>query len=483
MAWGQRLARTLGLRLTLWYAAIFFVSVTAVGLLAYWLLGTALERRDRDFLLEKLAYYATRYETGGVPAVSRAVSAEQGAGTSDLVLVRLVGPRADLRFFSIPGAWNAFDLAQLDDRASQAGDQWHQLMSTTAEATLEVVSHPLSDGAVIEVGRTTLGRQGFLLEVRRLLGVMVGLVLLAGLAGGAALTLSGLRPLRELRDTVRDIARTGRLGARVETSPSGDLVDELGQVFNEMSARIEALVDGMRDALDNVAHDLRTPVARLRARAESALAVGVSDETARETLAECIEEADRVTALLTSLMDISEAETGTMRLSLEPVAVDDVVRDTVDLYEDTAEERGIALRGDIPPGLIVRADRQRLRQVLANLVDNALKYTPRGGSVVVTAAREGAMIAISVADTGAGIAPDDLPRIFDRLYRGHAASAERGLGLGLSLVRAIVAVHGGTVDLDTTPGRGSTFRVRLPAAPADASISSREAVAPDRARP
>jgi len=462
--WRQRLAQTLGLRLTLWYAAIFLASVTAVGLLSYWLLSAALERRDHELLQAKLAAYAARYEAGGVAAVSDAVSVEQASGSPDLVLIRLIGPGADLRFLSIPAAWNAFDLTPLGARGPGAGDDWQLLPSATTEARLEVVSHVLSDGAVIQVGRTTLGREGFLLEVRRLLGVIVALVLVAGLAGGAALTLSGLRPLRDLRDAVRYIARTGRLGARVETNTSGDLVDELGRVFNEMSARIETLVDGMRGALDNVAHDLRTPVARLRARAESALAAGVEDDTARETLAACVEEADRAMALLSTLMDISEAETGTMRLSLTAVLVGEAVRDTLNLYEDIAEDAGIALRSEVSSDLVVRADRERLRQVLANLIDNALKYTPRGGSVVISAAREGQMIAIAVQDTGSGVAADDLPRIWDRLYRGRSQTDERGLGLGLSLVRAIVTAHGGTVNVASTPGRGSTFSVRLPAA-------------------
>jgi len=460
----RRVAQTLGLRLTAWYVGIFLTSVAAVGLLAYWLLVISLERRDHDLLQVKLAEYAARYEAGGVSAVSRAVAAEQASGDPDIVLVRLVGSNADVRLASVPPAWQDFDLASLDVSLPGGADRWQNVPSTGRQATLEVVSHELPDGAWIQVGRTTIGREQFLAQVRDLLGIMVGAVLVAGLAGGTALTRSALRPLQALRDTVRGIARTGQLDARVAAGTDGDLVADLGRVFNTMLSRIETLVDGMRGALDNVAHDLRTPVARLRARAEQALASGADVDACRETLAECVEEADRVMALLTSLMDISEAETGTLRLHVEPVAVREIVDDTIDLYEDTAEDRGIALDAAVPEGLLVQADRQRIRQVLANLVDNALKYTKAGGRVTLGAVRDGGRVSLSVADTGVGIAPADLPRIWDRLYRGGRGQAEPGLGLGLSLVRAIVTAHGGAVGVESTPDRGSTFTVTLPTA-------------------
>src|SRR5262249_41973816 len=154
-------------------------------------------------------------------------------------------------------------------------------------------------------------------------GILSIAVLIAGLAGGMALTSQALQPLRALRNTVRTITQTGRLDARVEArhDVDGDLVDELGRMFNAMLGRIEALVGGMRGALDNVAHDLRTPIARLRVRAEAALAPGTPPEVAREALEDTVEEADRVIALLATLLDISEAETGTMKLKRETVPV------------------------------------------------------------------------------------------------------------------------------------------------------------------
>jgi len=162
------------------------------------------------------------------------------------------------------------------------------------------------------------------------------------------------------------------------------------------------------------------------------------------------------------LMDISEAETGTMRLEIGDVPVASIVGDVVELYENVAEDKHIAMSTSVEPGLTVPADSRRLRQVLANLVDNALKYTPSGGRVTVSARRENSVVRLDVADTGIGVASHDLPHIWDRLYRGDQSRAERGLGLGLSLVRAIVVAHGGTVEVEAEPGRGSTFIVKLP---------------------
>jgi len=264
---------------------------------------------------------------------------------------------------------------------------------------------------------------------------------------------------------VQRIIATGRTDSRVPIAEHRDSIDELSALFNAMLDKIEGLVTGMRGALDNVSHDLRTPMTRLRASAELALAGPPDIGRYREALADCVEEADRVLVMLTTLMDITEAESGAMPLKREPVALADIVSRAVDLYRDTADAKGVTLAASADDGVRASVDRTRLEQVAANLLDNAIKYTPAGGRVEVSARREGGRAVLRVSDTGLGIPPDEQPRIWDRLFRGDQSRAERGLGLGLSLVKAVVEAHGGAVSVDSQLGHGSTFTVSLPPEP------------------
>lgn len=457
-SWTERASQALGLRLAAWYLGTFLASTFVIVGLTYGLLATSLETRDHDIIESTLREYATRYQAGGLPALARAIETEQRSGTREPLFVRLVGPFQDVLLYSLPETWGAFDLSELPGGPD---DIWGQVRARDRNAVLEVATLPLGGGTVLQVGKTSETRDQLLSNFRRLLLLGAAAAVAIGLAGGIFLTRSTLKPLRDLRDAVQRILRTGQTDHRVPVYGTDDAVDELSGLFNAMLTRITTLIHGMRNALDHVAHDLRTPMTRLRVTAESALATN-DPARYREALSDCLEESDRVLSMLTTLMDISEAETGTMKLNRTAVDLSKLVAEVTAVYEDTAEDAGVTLRASVAAGLVVNADRDRLRQALANLVDNAIKYTPAGGHVEVDAGRAEGAISIRVRDTGAGIAEHEIPRIWDRLYRGDQSRTTRGLGLGLSLVRASVEAQGGTVAVDSAPGRGSTFTITLP---------------------
>ena len=457
-SWADRISQALGLRLAAWYLGTFLASTLVIGGLTYGLLATLLETRDHDIIQSTLREYATRYQAGGLPALARAIEIEQRSGTREPLFVRVVGPFEDVLLYSLPETWGAFDLSDL---VGGPNEVWAQVRARDRNAILEVATINVGSGSVLQVGKTSEARDQLLSNFRRMLMLGAGAALIIGVAGGLFLTRSTLKPLHDLRDAVRRILTTGQTDDRVPVYGTDDAVDELSTLFNAMLARITTLIHGMRNALDHVAHDLRTPLTRMRVTAEAALA---SNDPAkyREALSDCLEESERVSSMLTTLMDISEAETGTMKLKVVPVELSKLVAEVTELYEDAADDAGVALNASVTPDLIVKADRDRLRQALANLVDNAIKYTPRGGRVDVTAAIEVGSVVIRVADTGPGISEQDLPRIFDRLYRGDQSRATRGLGLGLSLVRAYVEAQGGRVTVDSKLGSGAAFTIRLP---------------------
>jgi signal transduction histidine kinase len=474
-SWRERLVRTFGARIALWYFALFAAGGLLILVLAGVLLEASLERRDHASIVATLVRYTNAYSRGGVTVLQGVTAADRAAGSYEPVFVRVLAA-GRTRMLSIPREWTRFDLDELV--APAPGGSTFQHLDDGSGTRLEVASSQLGDGTLFQVGRSTALRDAVLERYRETALLLFAAIVLVGLTGGFMLTARALRPLEELTDTIVHILQTGRTSERVPVRETADPLDALGALVNRMLDRIDGLVRGMRSTLDNVAHDLRTPLTRLRGTAEVALQSARSPEEYRNALADCLEEAERVAAILDALMDLAEAETGAMRLQRDQVDLASVIRDAAELYEAVAEDKGLTLTVDAGAGgLPIVGDRARLTQVVANLIDNAVKYTPAPGQVTVTGrvaeptlvrgdasdgqSAEGG-VEVIVADTGLGIAATDLPRIWERLYRGDRSRSQRGLGIGLSLVRAIVEAHGGRVTAESQIGRGSRFLVWLP---------------------
>lgn len=454
------ITRTLGFRVGAWYSAIFIGSSTLLFVLAYLFLGATLRAQDYEEIQLELREVETLYDIGGVTALNRYVGHLSSERRSRPLFIRIADKANHTRHIFFRDSWDDFDLALLS-QGCQSCQGWQTLTCRKGTYVLDVLSGSLtSRGNRVQVGMSSQRRQEILRQFRKtFFAVMVPLFVL-GLAGGLFLSRRTLRPIRSIIKTVRSID-AGTMDARVKRTHTGDELDELAGLFNTMLDSIHRLIIGMENSLDHVAHDLRTPMTRLRNIAEMALREENDPELLRPALEKGIEESDRILSLLNMLMDVSEAELGMLRIDPHETNLTDLMDTIVEMYRFVAEEKEVDIISDIEKSLIVPVDPHRMSQALANILDNAVKFTPQGGQVRMTARREGKTICISIQDTGPGIPPEDLPRIWDRLFRGDRSRSEKGLGLGLSLVKGIIAAHHGEIHVESSPGEGALFTVVL----------------------
>lgn len=458
----ERVRQSLALRLAVQYALVFAISSAALFTALYWVLANALEKRETEAVGRRAEILAAAYDFRGLAGLQAQTAADRSPD-QPAYFVRIVNPDQTVNWVAIPRYWVQTQVEEVPVGAFTLTRETRiARIPQDALRDYTVASRPLRDGRMLQVGRTTDSRAVLLAPLRRAFAAVGGAAAFLSVAMGTLLAWRATRPLRAVSDTARRIIETGDLAARVPP-PGGSgelavLVRQLNTLLDKNAAHLRVL----RETLDNLAHDLRTPLTRLRGTAELALQDTGDPAEARGALADCVNESDRLLHLLEALLDITAAEAGALKLNRDPIDARTLVDRAADLYHEVAEEKNISIAIDQPEPAELSADAIRLGQAINNLLDNALKYTPDGGRVVMSTRNEPRQVVITVADNGPGVPAHEREAIFRRLYRGDTSRSQRGLGLGLSLVKAIVESHGGTVAVDEAPGGGAQFTVRLP---------------------
>jgi len=456
-----KVVRTTAFKLSAIYIAVFSAfSVFFVLYIAY-STNVLLNNQVRDTIATELLGLSDQYRIGGLPAVVNAIDQRAHQPGASLYLVT-----------DVSGRILAGNVAEVsNDLINRAGVDpiivtYRRFAGDQAERTAMVQVVRLPSGFRLLVGRDIGERE----EFRDIVGGALAwaLVLMIGLAGLSWVFVSRrvLKRIDSVSATSRQIV-AGDLTGRLEVAGTGDEFDRLADSLNDMLDRIEHLLYGLKDVSDNIAHDLKTPLSRLRNRVETALA-GPADTTKyRAALEATIEESDALIKTFNALLMIARVEAGAPDGAMEEVDASAIVRDVAELYEPAAEDKGVQLSVDAPEPVTFKASRELLGQAVANLVDNAIKYggCREGGAplkIRVAAARDGNDLVLTVADNGPGVPAADRERVLQRFVRLEKSRSEPGSGLGLSLVAAVVRLHHGTLDLgDGNPGLVVTMRLPI----------------------
>ncbi|WP_144300119.1 sensor histidine kinase [Elioraea rosea] len=451
-----RLVRSTGFKLAALHAVLIVVSAVALSAFFWWSTAGYLNRQTDLAVRTDVQLLTARWHAGGTEALAPAIEQKLAEDADDEEIYLLTDQ---------VGRVLAGNIEQLSPSSLHEGD-WHEgPILRDGQATVgRIYALDLPDGSRLLVGRDVKQR----LELRELVGnaVLYGTLLALILAA-----IGGLLVRRLLQSRLAPVAATataighGDLSHRVPLSGADDDFDHLAETVNAMLDRIGVLMDGVREVSNAIAHDLRTPLARLRGRLEEAL-----EQTDAANLRAAVErgiaELDGIIGVFQALLRIAEIEAGARRSAFAGLDLAALLADAGDLYGAAADERGLVFVVDLPPSLPMVGDRDMLLQAAANLLDNAIKFTPPGGQVRLAAARRGGDIEITVSDSGPGIPAGDRGKVVERFYRAEASRGTPGSGLGLALVQAVAQLHGGTLAFeDAGPGLRATITLPAPEKP------------------
>ncbi len=461
---GYNFFHTATFRLTLWYLGVFSLLSIAVFAVVYVFLAAHLyDNTDRE-IMDTANEFSTLYREHGVKALESEFIREASSRGTKRVFFELVSLNGKLLAASDLHHWKKINLKCAKVFKNE------NLKNTLCLCTLvlpghhhktRVVAVSAFDGNIIRIGITLKGDELLLERYRETFGTALLIMIVCGGLIGWLMARKAMSGIKRITQTAIRIGKHD-FGQRVELTGEGEEISALAHAFNEMLEQIESLMEELHEITDNIAHELRTPITRIRGMAETMLKYTENIDEYMEMAALVIEASDDLIEMIGTMLEIARTDSGAAGFALKPVNIQEIVEEAADLFLPAAEDKKIKITMNLlPEHVVVNGERSKLQRVVANLIDNAIKYTPSGGKISLSVNIAGKNVKIEIRDTGKGMEEKDIPKIFDRFYRCDKSRSEPGNGLGLSLALSIVRALGGSISAKNTYP-GASFTIFLP---------------------
>jgi heavy metal sensor kinase len=461
----NKLRKTLAFRLTLWYSGIFILFSLISFILFFYLITSVIKENTDQDLHKEIRSFSTVMALEGIDAVKQFIILESQASGEKQVFFRLLYSNGIVFSSSNMSHWKdiGFSRDAIVNLLSGSSSIFNTIKIEKIKHPVRVVYGLISPDTVLQVGYSMESYSKLIENLKKQFIMVMSALFIVGAITGLFMARKALKGVEDVTATARLISQ-GDLEKRVPVKGREDEIDQLAITFNLMLDKIQSLITGIKEMSDNIAHDLRSPIARIRGVAEVSLTTDASKEDLRDTAGSTIEECDRLLYMINTMLFISKTEAGVAELYFEKIDIKHLVEGAISLFQPTAEDRSIVLSSDIKGYGSIDGDLQMIQRALSNLIDNAIKYTEPNGDVNVTLLNDNDknMVEIDVSDSGSGISKKDRPFIFDRFFRGDKSRSQMGTGLGLSLARTIARAHGGDILFNENKTKGSSFLLKLP---------------------
>ncbi|MGC8791051.1 MAG: ATP-binding protein [Desulfurella sp.] len=436
----------ISVKILLWYSAIFISNAIFLFLLAYFIVSATLRDKETTSIsleMEKILLDIQKY---GLSNIDKHISHKE---KEDFVI--------EILFKNKPlYVSENFKKLELGNKIIENIKSKKKFFTINLDDKTFKFQIYQATSYTIVVGKNVASTEELLEKFREIFFGMILFTMLLGIIGGLIALRKILLPIKSITQTAQYIINTGKLNERIKVENTQDELYDLSVIINKMLDKIEVLVKSLKETIDNVAHDLRTPLTRIKITSELALSEQ-SKLNPKDALLSCLDESDKILTLLNAIVDISQIETGSLRLNIEKIQLKKLIDDVIDLYDYVIEEHNMNLSVKCNENIYIYGDFNRLRQALSNLMDNAIKYNKPNGKISIKALKINDKICLFIRDTGIGIDAKDLPYIFERLYRADKSRSKQGLGLGLSLVKAIIKAHEAKIKVKSKLNCGTIF--------------------------